>query len=132
MDKKTIVATRELNHGREFVSIGQELECSDADAHYYVSRHLATYSTRELTAQAPTPPPPPMRATLRARPPAARAASASVGPMTTGSAQALVPSTEAPARAGNTATGKSPNDDAIEEQADADAAARESDRPLQE
>jgi hypothetical protein len=82
MNKLTVVATRELLHGREVYAAGQELECSPADAQHYVDRHMAAYRTRELSAARTPPPaavPPPAPTAAAARrppPPAPRAARA--------------------------------------------------------
>jgi hypothetical protein len=78
MNKLTVVATRELLHGREVYAAGQELECSPADAQHYVDRHMAAYRTRELSAArtpppAAVPPPAPTAAARRPPPPAPRA-----------------------------------------------------------
>lgn len=133
MNKITIVATRELNHGADHVVGGQELECSESDASYYVGRHMATYKTRELTAQPAAPVPPPPSPRVRSAP-APRAAptppprppepppppapepepAARTDPMvmTTRAADALVPNQD-----------PSPNDDEPEEKAAALASA---------
>lgn len=68
---KTITTTRELNHGRQHVPSGTELQCTDADAAYYVTRNFATYNTREMVA-APAPAPVVVAAPAPARARAAR------------------------------------------------------------